>query len=88
MSWNWLDFIQYLEDNECELIDETDWAFHIYRNKHTNQTCGLNFSKTLDCCAVKNVCNYLGVEVPDDCKQTPDFIGMLKNNAIRGGQKH
>ncbi len=64
MLTTWNGFIEFLLANDCELVDETDWGFPIYRSS-VGGYAGLDMSQNLDDFMICAICDSLKIDPPE-----------------------
>lgn len=66
MLSTWGGFTEFLIDNGCELIDESDWGYPIYRRKGNGKICGLDLNTELDDFMICAICHEFMIEPPNE----------------------
>lgn len=54
--------MEFLRANGCDPVDETDWAYPIWRSKGTGRICGLDLDKDLDDFMICAICHELMID--------------------------
>ena len=81
MIKSWDAFIAYLcEVQQCELIDDLDWGYPIYRCSSNGKECGLDLDSDIDDFLICSICDRLGIPVPDGHDGEIEAIRQIKND--------
>jgi len=75
----WDELISILEADGCMLIDDTDWAYPIYRCKYTGKMVGLDLDSELDDFMICYIYNALGLQPPAPLTEKGKVVKNIRN---------
>lgn len=73
-------FLPYIESQQCEVFDNTDWGMPVYRNKINHQKCTVPHDDPVSSATISLVCKSLDIPIPPFIEAAPDFMGILRKS--------